>query len=200
MMAYYVVTKGKHPFGEEVDRLHNIVYGKPVGLDSVSDPGLNDLLSWMLNHDPNDRPSAEEALKHPHLQTAKEKFELLCKVGNEREIKTRMANSEVVQQLNLDSTDWRTLISDNVLHSLCTVGGKTLEYDSSWTECLRLMSNVLREWKKTPLSLPQPEAFDLVGDPQEYFLKVFPNLPVVVHRIIRSSDWKARPELQKYFR
>ena len=200
MVAYYVVTKGQDPYGKEIDRLRNFLDGNPVGLDSLLDPGLKDLLSWMLSHDPNDRPSAEEALKHPYLQTAEEKFEMLGKVGNEVEIKTGDVNSDVVRLLNSDSTDWRTMMRTDVLQYLCTVGGKTLKYDSSWTECLRLMSNVLREWKKTPLSLPQPEAFDLVGDPQEYFLKVFPNLPVVVHRIIRSSDWKARPELQKYFR
>ena len=76
MVAYYVVTKGKHPFGEEADRLRNLLDGKPVGLERLLDPGLKHLLSWMLSHDPYDRPSAEEALKHPYLQTAEEKFEM----------------------------------------------------------------------------------------------------------------------------
>ena len=91
MVAYYVVTKGQHVFGEEIDRLRNLHDGNPVGLDRLLDPFLKDLLSWMLSHDPNDRPSAEQALKHPYLQTAEEKFEMLCKVGNEVEIKTEMS-------------------------------------------------------------------------------------------------------------
>ena len=201
MVAYYVVTKGQHPFGEEPDRLRNLLDGNPVGLDSLSDPVLKDLLSWMLSHDPNDRPSAEEALKHPYLQTAEEKFEMLSKIGNEVEIKTGDSNSDVVRQLNSDSTDWKTMITEqHILKYLCTnvFNGKTHTYRSSWTECLRLIRNVDQHWKGRPL--PQPEVFYVVGDPQEYFLKVFPNLPVVVHRIIRSSDWKERPPLQKYFR
>ncbi len=37
MVAFYVVTKGKHPFGEEPDRLRNLLDGKPVGLDNLKD-------------------------------------------------------------------------------------------------------------------------------------------------------------------
>ena len=49
MVAFYVVTKGKHPFGEEPDRLRNLLEcGKPVGLDGLSDHTLKDLLSWMF--------------------------------------------------------------------------------------------------------------------------------------------------------
>ena len=202
MVAYYVVTKGKHPFGKESERLRNLCDGNPVGLESLSDPTLKDLLSWMLSHDPNDRPSAEEALKHPYLQTAEEKFEMLCKIGNEVEIKKGDVNSIVVRQLNSDSTDWRTKIRPDVLQYLCTeyLTGRTTKYGSSWTECLRLMRNANLNWKNRQGPLPQPKAFYLVGDPQEYFLKVFPNLPVVVHRIVRWSDRKRRPGLQKYFK
>jgi serine/threonine protein kinase len=68
MTAFYIVTKGEHPFGEKPDRLRNLLDGKPVGLDTLKDPVLKDLLSRMLSHDPNDRPSAAEALKHPYLK------------------------------------------------------------------------------------------------------------------------------------
>ena len=202
MVAYYVVTKGQHPFGEAADRLRNLLDGKAVGLDSLSDPAVKDLVSWMLSHDAYARPSAEEALKHPYLQTAEEKFKMLCKVGNEVEIKTGDTNSDVVRQLNSNPTDWRTMMRANVLQYLCTdfLSGRTYNYDSSWTECFRLIRNINQHWKDRPRPLPQPEAFYEVGDPQEYFLKVFPNLPVVLHRIVRSSDWKERPELQNYFR
>ena len=196
MVGYYVATNGRHPFGEEADRLRNLRNGKPVGLDSLSDPGLTDLLSWMLSHDPNDRPSAEEALKHPYLQTAEEKFEMLCKVGNEVEVKTGDANSDVVRQLNSDSTNWRDHINPDVQQYLAN--GRN--YGSSWTECLRLIRNVAQHWKERLRSPSHPEAFHKVGHPQQFFLKVFPDLPVVVHRIVRSSDWKSEPELRKFFR
>ena len=96
MVAFYIVTKGEHPFGEEPDQDRNLLDGKAVYLNKLIDLAAKDLISWMLSHDPKDRPSAEEALKHPYLQSKKRQFEMLCKVGNEEEIKTREVRSDVL--------------------------------------------------------------------------------------------------------
>ena len=201
MVAFYIVTKGEYAFGDERHRLNNLLKGEPIGLDTLTDPVLKDFLSWMLSHDPQDRPSAKEAMKHPYLQSAKDQFELLCKMGNQIEVKTGDNNSIVVRQLNGDPTDWRTRIRPDVLKYLFTdpLTGKTFKYNSSWTACLRLIRNVSQHWKDRPRPMPQPLAFYLVGDPQEYFLKLFPYLPVIVYRAVRSSDWTNRSELGEYF-
>ena len=203
MVAFYTATKGEHPLGEERYRLDNLLNGNPVGLDTLEDLVLKDLLSWMLSHDAKDRPSTEEALKHPYLQPAKQQFEMLCKMGNQQEIKSGDKSSSVVRALNSDPTDWRTLMTPNVLNYLCTefLNGKpkTFHYRSSWTECLRLIRTVNQHWHDRPRPLTQPEPCYVVGDPQEYFLGIFPSLPVVVHRIVRSCDWKERPDLMEYF-
>ena len=192
MVVFYIVTKGEHPFGEEPDRHRNVLDGDPVYLDKLEDPAAKDLISWMLNHDPKDRPTAEEALKHPYLQPVEKQFELLCKMGNQPEIKEENNSSNVVRTLNGDPEDWKTLMEPDVLNYLCTyvVNGKsrTFNYRSSWTECLRLIRNVSEHWRDRSRPLPQPEPYYIVGDPKEYFLKIFPNLPVVVHRIVRSCD------------
>ena len=70
MVAYYVATKG-----------NNILNGNPVGLKEIKDAELKDLLSWMLQVKPEDRPSVNEALKHPFLMSDGEKFEMLFKVA-----------------------------------------------------------------------------------------------------------------------
>lgn len=201
IVAFYIVTKGGHPFGEERYRLDKLLNGNPVSLDTLEDPALRDLLSWMLSHDPNDRPSAEEALTHPYFQPAKQQFEMLCKIGNQHEIKTGNTSSDVVRKLNNDTTDWKTLMRSDVLSYMCTdfMHRRPFNYGSTWTECLRLMRNVNQHWYDRPRPLPQPAAFYLIGDPGEYFLNLFPKFPVEVHKIIRSCDWKERPELQKYF-
>ena len=200
MVAFYIVTKGEHPFGAEPDRLRNLLDGKPVGLDKLKDPPAKDLITWMLSHDPKDRPSAEEALKHPYLQSPPQQFKMLCEMGNQREIKAGDSNSTVVQDLNKDPTDWQTQMGPDVLKYLCTdfVNGKlkTFHYGRSWTEYLRLIRNVDQHLHDSSRPLPQPEAF---SDPQEYFLTLFPNLPVVVHGIVRACDWKERPDLKEYF-
>jgi serine/threonine-protein kinase/endoribonuclease IRE1 len=199
MVAFYILTKGKHPFGEEPDRDRNLLDGNAVYLNKLKDTAAKDLISWMLSHDPKDRPSAEEALKHPYLQSKKRQFEMMCKVGNEEEIKKRDVKSDVVRMLNCDPKDWRSLVRRDILKYLSTdpLNRKTIHYKESWTDCLRLMRNVKVHWNHRPR--PRPELFYVVGDPQEYFLNLCPNLPVVVHEIVRSSDWKERPDLKEYF-
>jgi serine/threonine protein kinase len=141
MVAFYILTKGEHPFGEEPDRHRNLLDGNPVYLDRLKkDPAAKDLIFWMLSHDPKDRPSAQEALKHPYLQSKKQQFEMLCKVGNEEDILTGNVISDVVRMLNSDPKDWRSLMSADVLKYLSTdpLKGKTFRYKSSWTDCYDL--------------------------------------------------------------
>ena len=201
MVVFYIVTKGEHRFGKEPDRERNLLDDNPVYLNKLKDLAAKDLISWMLKNDPNDRPTAEEALKHPYLQPTKKRFELLCKMGNQPEIKQGDKSSIAVRSLNNISKGWKTFMDRHVLNYLCIdfVNSKTFRYGSSWTECLRLIRNVNQHWKDRPRPLPQPEAYYIVGDPQEYFLKIFPTLPVAVHRIVRSCDWKNRTDFKEYF-
>ena len=202
MVAFYILTKGEHPFGKEGYRLPNLQEGTPVGLEKL-DFAANDLISWMLKRDPKDRPSTKEALKHPYLQSKKRQFEMLCKIGNQPEIKKGDNSSNVVKELNKDPKDWKTFMETDVLNYLCADvvnrKSKTFHYRSSWTECLRLIRNVNQHWNDRPRPLPQPAAYYIVSDPKEYFLKIFPNLPAVVHRIVRQCDWRERSDLREYF-
>ncbi len=199
MVAFYIMTKGDHPFGELADRERNLLNGKPVGLEKLKDPAAKDLITWMLSHDPKHRPSAAKALKHPYLQSPQQQFEMLCKMGNQPEIKTQDVKSDVVRKLNSDPKDWKIQMEPDVLTYLSTYSSKgiIIRYNSSWTDCLRLIRNVNEHWPNR--RRPRPEEFDVVGDPQEYFLNLFPNLPVVVHEIVRSCDWKERADLKEYF-
>ena len=183
------MTKGEHPFGEQPDRLRNLIDGNPVYLSKLKDPAAKDLISWMLSNNPNDRPSAVKALNHPYLQSKKEQFEMLSEVGNQ-EVKARSEGFNIALALNMDRTDWKMKMGPDILKYLSTdpLTGKISRFGSSWTECLRLIRNVSQHWYDRPRPLPQPEAFYLVGDPQEYFLNVFPSLSVAVHQAVRSSN------------
>ncbi|XP_046856579.1 serine/threonine-protein kinase/endoribonuclease IRE1-like [Xenia sp. Carnegie-2017] len=199
MVTYYIATKGKHPFGTKRHRLDNMLNGLPVGLDEIKDETLKDLLLWMLNREPEDRPSANEALTHPFLMSDDEKFDLLCKVGNLQQIKTNVPLCSVVQQLNSESSDWKSKIDSDVYDYFRTdvVTGKIFTYDSSWTECLRLIRNINQHWNDRPRPKPQPEPFYKIGNHKAYILKKFPNLPVRVHAAVRSNEeLKNNPDLK----
>ena len=114
MIAFYILTKGQHPFGEgEHVILTNLLGGNPVNLKMWRDhPFAKDLISWMLSKNPKDRPSAEEALQHPYLKSKEQQFKLLC--GMWDYIKDKDERSDVVKELNKDKSDWRNRMGSDV--------------------------------------------------------------------------------------
>ena len=69
MVSFYVLTKGGHPFGDTYRRTSNIIDGNPVDLEMLTNATARDFVEWLIQHNPKDRPYAEEALKHPFLQS-----------------------------------------------------------------------------------------------------------------------------------
>ena len=202
MVAFYILTKGKHPFGaREHEILTNLLAAKPVNLHMLDGhPFAKDLISWMLNRDPKDRPSAEEALQHPYLKSKEKQFSLLCGMGNEPHVKKNDVNSDVVKELSKDKTDWRARMDSDVLNYLSfdKLKKKLFKYTSSWTDCLRLIRNIKEHWKDYPRMEPEAKK---VGDPQEFFLELFPDLVLAVFKIARSrDDLKELSPLKEYFK
>ena len=201
MVAFYILTKGEHPFGEtEQQILNNLFAANPVNLYMLDGhPLAKDLISWMLSHDPKDRPPAEEALQHPYHKSKDQQFKLLCVIG--KYVRQReTANSDVLKELNLDKTDWRTLMDKKVFDHLCydKFRNNYVRYTSSWTDCLRLIRNVHEHWDD--YSRTGPEATK-VRNPQEFFLNLFPDLVLRVFKTIKSrDDLKKRTDLVEYFK
>ena len=68
MISFHVLTKGEHPFGDTYRRTSNIIDGKPVDLELLTNAPARDFVERLIQHNPKDRPYAEEALKHCFLQ------------------------------------------------------------------------------------------------------------------------------------
>ena len=200
MLLFYILSKGGHPYGKRVYRKVNLLEGKPVNLGKLDDPVAKDLIGWMLQHDPKNRPSVQQCLQHPYLLTTDEQFNLVTRVGNEKEIKTNDVTSVVVKELNADpllpKPSWKPLIDPEVL-KYATNCRRGRPYSDSMADLLRFIRNTAEHWyDKTPPTIVQAK----VGKPKEYFLKLFPTLPVVLHRIIRNEfDWNQREQLKQFF-
>ncbi|XP_028417225.1 uncharacterized protein LOC114541509 [Dendronephthya gigantea] len=67
MIAFYVLTKGEHPFGSRLDRMRNISKGNSIGLNTLGDRKAQNFVSWLINHKIDERPYADEALRHPFV-------------------------------------------------------------------------------------------------------------------------------------
>ena len=64
MIAFYILTKGEHPFGSQVDQMKNILIGNSVNLKKLGDRKARKFVSWLINHKIDNRPHAHEALKN----------------------------------------------------------------------------------------------------------------------------------------
>ena len=205
MLAYYIYTKGMHPFGPEMFRMNNLYNDNPVGLKDLSDPVIKDLLSQMLSCELDKRPYVEQALCHPYFLSCQEQIEFVEAVANEPEIKNfKNCPSVVGKELNTKALavlpkNWKVCINPDDLDTFCEGGRGAAKYDGSmYTECLRLIRNVRQHWGDKPRS--SLKAMGQAKSIEEYFLQLFPHLPLVVHQVIRDhSDWRERDALKKYF-
>lgn len=199
MLFYFVLTKGEHPFGKfYYHRLTDITRGV-FDLTKLTDPVAKDLIEWMLQHDFTKRPTVKKCLKHPYLISPVINFELLKAVGNESEIKKKDPNSIVVQELNreasLTTPSWRGRIDGEVYNYFS--GFRKFKYTDDVADLLRFIRNAALHWDDKP---PPPSVQQKVGTPREYFLNLFPTLPVIVHRVIRSHPyWCYKDSLEQFF-
>ena len=68
MLAFYILTKGDHPFGHTLTgRMTNILKGDPVNLDKLDDPIAKRFVSWLINNKVYNRPDVSEALQDPFM-------------------------------------------------------------------------------------------------------------------------------------
>jgi serine/threonine-protein kinase/endoribonuclease IRE1 len=67
MIAFFILTKGEHPFGPALKRMRNISKGNPVNLRMLRDRQVRKFISWLISHNIDDRPYAAEALADPFM-------------------------------------------------------------------------------------------------------------------------------------
>ena len=67
MIAFFIMTRGEHPFGVEYERMRNIEKGNPVNLHILEDLEARDFISWLIRHNVDQRPYIDEALEHAFM-------------------------------------------------------------------------------------------------------------------------------------
>jgi len=90
-LFYYIVTKGKHPFGSHMMRQGNIIQGKRdlsgLGTDTIA----ADLISRMISHKAEERPTTDEILAHPFFWDDKKRLNFLQDASDRFEIEVKTA-------------------------------------------------------------------------------------------------------------
>ncbi|XP_062849627.1 uncharacterized protein LOC134311908 [Trichomycterus rosablanca] len=186
MLVYYILSRGHHPFGKGLMCELNIFTGK-YSLEHVEDEVANDLVEWMINHDPRDRPKVEDTLVHPFFWTDEKKVEYLRKLGNATEVENcRNADSELLQaveDITVGKTfsDWKAKLPSELVQKL---DGKKKAYPNNLLGLLRFIRNLHEHYSD------DAEKINL--------MTLFPDLFRTVFKFAKKRGWNARPALRKW--
>ncbi|KAF2312521.1 hypothetical protein GH714_034948 [Hevea brasiliensis] len=171
-VLFFCITGGRHPFGDRLERDINIVKNK-VDLFLVEYiPEAEDLISCLLNPDPELRPKAIEVLRHPMFWSSEMRLSFLRDTSDRVELEDRESDSDLLKAL------------------------ERYKFDSV-RDLLRVLRNKLNHYRELPKGIqelvgPVPEGYD------SYFASRFPKLLIEVYKVVcrfcREEDC-----FQKYF-
>ncbi|XP_013384368.1 serine/threonine-protein kinase/endoribonuclease IRE1 isoform X2 [Lingula anatina] len=198
---YFVLSSGKHPFGDSLRRQANILNGEYCleKLSTGSTSGnyvATDLLQQMLHGDPVLRPSAKAILKHPFFWDNEKQLLFFQDVSDR--IEKEPPTSSVVQCLENQGMavvkyDWRAVISRELQEDL----RKFRSYKGcNVRDLIRAMRNKKHHYRE----LPDEVKRSLGSVPDEfvtYFTSRFPKL--LIHTY--NAMWCCNEErlFQQYY-
>ncbi|XP_074647988.1 serine/threonine-protein kinase/endoribonuclease IRE1-like isoform X2 [Tubulanus polymorphus] len=116
---YYVLSKGKHPFGDSIHRQANILNNeyRLDRLDKEAHSVEMDLISWMLHPEASCRPSVKSILKHPFFWSYEKQLMFFQDVSDRTE---KVPPEDYVVQslesggLEIVKKDWRKHITEEL--------------------------------------------------------------------------------------
>ncbi|KAK7203774.1 hypothetical protein BZA70DRAFT_259474 [Myxozyma melibiosi] len=200
---YFFLSHGSHPFGDRYLREANIVKGEYAldFLDVLGAQGVQarDLISRMIERDPNRRPSAGEVLAHPYFWSSQKKLDFLLEVSDRFEIEPRDPPSELLGKLESDPehvvyNDWYKRLDKSLIENL----GKYRKYHTDKVlDLLRALRNKKHHYQDLP-----PNVRSALGKVPEgflgYFEERFPNLVMHVYFVVRDN-LRDEPQFRPYF-
>ncbi|AMD19756.1 HCL395Cp [Eremothecium sinecaudum] len=193
---YYVLTNGRHPFGDKFIREANIIKGE-YSLEDMSKfikdrscvLEAKDLVSRMIQSDPLMRPTSHALLTHPFFWPVPKKLEFLLKVSDRFEIERRDPPSPLLLKLEevavdvIPEMDWMACFDQLFISNL----GKYRKYHGDkLMDLLRALRNKYHHFHDLPDVLadimgPIPDGF------YTYFIKRFPNLLMAIYFVVKEN-------------
>ncbi|KAK8996216.1 hypothetical protein V6N11_076462 [Hibiscus sabdariffa] len=198
-VLFFCITRGRHPFGNHLERDINVVNNQ-VNLFLVEHiPEAVDLISRLLNPEPELRPNALEVLRHPLFWSCEMKLSFLQDTSDRVELEDRMADSDILKALESIASmalggKWNekmeTAFIANIGHY------RRYKFDSV-RDLLRVMRNKSHHYRELPKEIqelvgPVPEGF------YGYFDCRFPRLLIEVYKVV-SRHCREEECFQKYF-
>ncbi|XP_004287715.1 PREDICTED: uncharacterized protein LOC101295745 [Fragaria vesca subsp. vesca] len=199
-VLFFCITGGRHPFGDRLERDINIVKNQMDLFLVEYIPEALELISRLLNRDPELRPKALEVLHHPLLWSSETRLSFLRDYSDRVELEDREANSDLLKALESTAPlalggKWNEKMEPAFLTNIGHY--RRYKFDSV-RDLLRVMRNKSNHYRELPKEIqellgPMPEGYDV------YFASRFPKLLIEVYKVAckhcREEEW-----FQKYFR
>ncbi|KAK7175862.1 hypothetical protein R3I93_000200 [Phoxinus phoxinus] len=187
MLVYYILSGGHHPFGKGPFCEVNILQGR-YSLEHLNDDVAKDLVEWMINETPEERPTVEKTLAHPFFWTDERRVEYLKKVGNQTEAENhRNVDEELLHAIEKYTegksfSEWKTKLPSELVQKL---EGKKKGYTENTLGLLRFIRNLYEHY---------PEDAETIN-----LMDSFPDLFGSVFRFAKERGWNSRASLKKFF-
>ncbi|KAL2333976.1 hypothetical protein Fmac_015189 [Flemingia macrophylla] len=198
-VLFFCMTGGRHPFGDRIERDINILKNQKDLLLVEFIPEAKDLISSLLNPNPDVRPKASEVLYHPLFWSSEVRLSFLRDTSDRVELENRDTVSELLVALESLGTvamggNWGEMMEPAFIANI----GHYRRYKfNSVRDLLRVMRNKLNHYRELP-----PEIQELVGPVPEgfcdYFAIRYPKLLIEVYKVILKYC-KEEECFQRYF-
>ncbi|XP_061346104.1 serine/threonine-protein kinase/endoribonuclease IRE1a-like [Gastrolobium bilobum] len=199
-VLFFCMTAGRHPFGERLERDFNIVKNQKDLFLVEFIPEAEDLISCLLNPDPDLRPKAIEVLHHPLFWSSDKRLSFLRDTSDRVELEDRETNSDLLKALeSIAPVALGSKWDEKMEQAFITNIGHYRRYKfDSVRDLLRVMRNKLNHYRELPQEIqelvgPVPEGFN------DYFASRFPRLLIEVYKVI-CIYCKDDECFQRYFR
>ncbi|XP_030194424.1 serine/threonine-protein kinase/endoribonuclease IRE1 isoform X21 [Gadus morhua] len=182
MLTYYILSGGHHPFGRGCRCESNILDGL-YSLEHVQDLIAKDLVKWMINKNPIERPTVQQCLAHPFFWSTSSKIDYLKSIGNEEEVRNYRATDKcLLDELDRDVgeaswKDWKQKFPREIVKKLDGKG----TCSENTAGLLRFIRNLLQHPPK------DAEQID--------FMAIFPDLFGGAYVFARNKGWNSKYKL-----
>ncbi|XP_050971456.1 uncharacterized protein LOC127168547 isoform X9 [Labeo rohita] len=180
MLVYYILSGGHHPFGEDVDCEYNISRGR-YSLQHLDDDVAKDLVEWMINENPNERPTVEQTLAHPFFWTDDRRVRYLKILGSEKEAENcRNADEELLNAISKHTegksfSEWKNKLPSELVQKL---DGTKKVYPENTLGLLRFIRNLHEHYKADAVKIN--------------LMALFPDLFGSVYIFAKERGWNSR--------
>ncbi|XP_071089938.1 uncharacterized protein [Haliotis cracherodii] len=201
MILYYILTGGRHPYGNNNFEIELNLCQNCAELSFISEEA-NDLINDMLFSDVSARPSIDACLRHPFFWSEEKRFRMVLIAGSDvlKEMKTGIAltgsgSTTMTDFLNVSeylviSDGWINVIDSSVLKEMRAFR----QYKNTLAEMVLFIYNCCLHFDKMSHG-----ARDVLDDPCRYFLARFPPLFMAVYKAIKASDRTDRTCYRPFF-